>query len=285
MGIGGRFHRSLALTRQSWALLSRNASLIVLPIISGIVLLIVIGSFVLPIILSEELRNLLDGDSPDTEYLDYALGFLFYLAAFTVTTFFNAALMFCILTRLRGGRCSVGDGLGMALRRFPQIFAWALVSATIGLVLNILRDRAGGAGQIIAGLAGLAWSIATYFVVPILVVEGVWPFEALRRSAGTLRRAWGESLMANISLNLIAVAITLVLAGIVALAFAVLPQEAAIGVLAVAIALFTVAVLILSTLTTILRATIYDYAVNGSVPEEFERSSLENAFHPKRAPA
>ena len=279
MAFGARIQRSLTLARRSLTLLSRNPSLLVLPLISGLALLLVIGSFVAPILMSDELRTMLDGQSPDTEYADYAYGFLFYLVAFTAMNFFNAALVFCILARLRGEPASVAEGLRMALKRFPQIFAWSLLSATLGLVLKVLRDRAGFAGQVVAGLAGIAWSIATYFVVPVLVTRGVGPLEALRESAATLRRVWGESLVANLGLNLIVVLATLVLAAIAASAFAVLPQEAAIGVLTLAVVAFGAVSLVVATLSAILQATLYAYATNGTVPAGFDRSDLESAFH------
>ncbi|MBJ3774649.1 DUF6159 family protein [Acuticoccus mangrovi] len=282
MSIGTRIGRAVRLTRQSLAIIGDDKSLLVLPMISGIAFFLVAAAFLAPVFASEQFRTLLEGDTPKTEYIHYVYGFLFYLAAYTIITFFNAALIHCVLVRLGGGRASVGEGIGFALARLPQILAWAAVSATVGLVLNIIQQRAGSAGRILAGLGGLAWSIATYFAVPVLVAEGVGPVEAIKRSAAVMRRTWGESLVANFGVGIL-VTIIVVLAGLVSglVAAAGAPQAVTLTVMTAMAAVIGLTVLVATTLGVILRAMLYDYAANGHIPPAFDAAELQSAFTPK----
>ena len=53
--------------------------------------------------------------------------------------------------------------------------------------LRMISERSGNLGRIVTSLVGLAWNLATYLVVPVLVIEGVGPVEAIKRSAGLLK--------------------------------------------------------------------------------------------------
>src|SRR5262249_51826250 len=121
--------------------------------------------------------------------------FAYYFCNYFVVVFCNSALISCALIRFNGGTPTVGDGLQAAASRLPQILAWALVSATVGILLKAVENVHERAGQLISGLLGLAWTVLTYFVVPVLVVEKVGPFEAIRRSMAILRKTWGEALV------------------------------------------------------------------------------------------
>lgn len=278
MSFGSRLQRALVLTRQCWQLLRENKVLLVLPALSGVLLVVVLASFALPFIVSTGFRETMTADTPETETLDYVYGFFFYLLVYTGINFFNAALIFCILARLRGEDGSIGAGLALAARRFPLILAWSLVSATVGLVLNVLRDRAGPLGSIVSGLAGLAWSVATYFVLPVLVVEGVGPFRAIQRSTSILRRVWGESLAANFGLGIVTVLAVLPVFALMGLAFATLPGGAAAAVLAIGVVVIIAVVLVVNTLSAILQVAIYEYADSGKIVGPFGQSQLAGAF-------
>lgn len=278
MALGRKFTRGLSLARKSAVILWQDRSLMLLPILGMVALLAVSALFLAPIFASEELRSALDGDTPDTEFLDYAYAFAFYLVVFAIGTFFNVALMHVVLERLDGRPASIGDGLRLAVARLPQILGWAAVSATVGIALKILQDRAGALGRIVAGLAGFGWSVASYFVVPVLAREGLGPVQSVMRSAQILRKAWGESLAANFGLGLLVFAAVLVAALLSALAAAMLPQTAAVTALILVAVVFGAAVFVVQTLGVVLNAAIYDFAVTGEARGPFDRADLERAF-------
>ena len=127
--------------------------------------------------------------------LSYVVLFIFYLVTYTVTFYFQTALVGAAMIRLDGGDPTLRDGLRMATSRLPSIIGYALIAATVGMILRWISERAGIVGVIIIGIIGFAWNIATFLVVPVLVTENVGPIEAIKRSGGLLRRTWGEQLI------------------------------------------------------------------------------------------
>ena len=135
--------------------------------------------------------------------MSYVLAFLFYVVSYTVIFFCNTALVGAAMIRLEGGDPTLRDGFRIAFDRLPQIIGYALIAATVGMILRWISERAGIVGQIIIGIIGFAWNIATFLVVPVLAVEKVGPIEAIKRSAGLLRRTWGEQLVGNAGIGIV----------------------------------------------------------------------------------
>jgi hypothetical protein len=71
----------------------------------------------------------------------------------------------------------------MASRRLVPILLWAVVAATVGMALDAIHERVGFVGRIIATITGAAWSLATFFVVPVLVLEMTGFDETLLKQA------------------------------------------------------------------------------------------------------
>lgn len=280
-----RISNGWALAKQSWRVLMLDKEMLVFPLLSGIACLIVLASFGVPILMGmDQIEQMAEQNEGLGQVLLWGVLFLFYFANYFVIVFFNSALVACAIIRFRGGDPTVMDGLRTASHRMPQIVAWALVSATVGIILRAIESRSEKVGQIVSGLLGGAWSIATYFVVPVLVVEQVGPVDAVRRSFGILKKAWGESLAAGFSIGLITfllcfVAMIPVVAGVVALE-AGQTVLAVLGIAVGAICLMLIA-LINSALDAILLGALYLYAADGEVPEQFDGAVLEAAFHRK----
>jgi hypothetical protein len=210
----------------------------------------------------------------------YLVLFAFYFANYFVIVFFNAALVSCALARFNGLEPTIGDGLRAAAGRLPQIFAWALVSATVGVILKVIEDRSEKVGQIVVGLLGAAWGIMTYFVVPTLVVERLGPVDAVKRSVSLMKKSWGESLVANFGAGLLIFLMFLV-------ALVPLIIGAVIGGVALAIGgivtllLIILVSLISSAVNTIIVAALYEYASYEKTPDGFDVDLLHGAFATK----
>ena len=80
---------------------------------------------------------------------------------------------------------------------------WALLTATVGLVLQALRDRAGRLGDFVIGLIGLAWDVATFLVVPAIVIDDHGAWDGVKQSGSLLRQTWGENLAARVGFGLL----------------------------------------------------------------------------------
>jgi hypothetical protein len=157
-----------------------------------------------------------------------------------------------------------------------------LVSATVGLILRILSERSNRLARFAASIFGLAWNLATFLVVPVLVIENVGPIEAIKRSAALLRETWGEQIVGNFSISVISTLITVVVVFlnvvivIAALAVDLLPV--AILVVALSIIGLIILSLITSTLTGIYTAAVYRYAAGNSSGDFFREDLVTNAF-------
>jgi hypothetical protein len=281
-----RISASFALARSSWQVLRTDKHLVIFPILSGACCLFVMAAFALPFVAHPEWLSFLDQvGKKDVEvpWWVYVVTFAYYFVNYFVIVFFNSALVSCALIRFNGEAPSVGDGLAAASRRLPQILAWALVSATVGLLLKMIENAHEKAGQIAAAILGTAWSVITFFVVPVIVVEGANPFTAVKRSLGILRHTWGEALVGGWGLGffvfLLALpGIALIVAAVVAGMY-VLPLGIALGVVAGVYFLLLMAVS--SALDGIFVGALYQYAAHGEVPSGFEGEYLAHAFRRK----
>jgi Family of unknown function (DUF6159) len=223
----------------------------------------------------------------------------FYLSAFAVlfvltavAIFFNVALIHCALRAHAGEQPSIRDGLAAAVGLLPQILGWALITTTIGVVLNMITDALknylGFLGGLFGGLLELSWAVITYFVVPVLVTEKVGPITAVKRSAAILRSKWGESLAGEARIGLLG-GLFVVLAALIffgGLAIALTYGAAGMAglgpVLMVLGVLFGIAsMVVMQTLRTIFQSGVYLYATTGQVPPSLDRALVECAFRPK----
>ena len=284
----GRISFGWELVKQSFRVLQADKRLIVFPLLSGLACLLVLASFVVPLWGSPQAQAIMNERHVPLDALSYVLLFLFYFANYFVIVFFNSALVACAIGRFRGNEPSIGDGLRVAAARIPQIVAWALVSATIGLILKVIESNSERAGQFVAGLLGAAWSVITYLVVPVLVMEKANPVDAVKRSTSLVKKTWGEALTAHLSSGLVFMVVFLV--ALIPLAIFVILAVVALGnghailagtAIAGVVIIFTLISLVSSALSTILLASLYLYAAEGTVPSCFDAELMEQAFKAK----
>src|SRR5947209_5448722 len=184
-----RMSNSFALAKSSWHVLLTNKKLLIFPFLSGLCCLLVMASFIVPVVIAANngAFNNVQNNGGQPPIWVYPVSFAFYFCNYFVIIFFNAALVSCALMRFNGEEATLGDGLRAAGSRLPQILAWALVSATVGLILKLIESANERVGQFVSAILGTAWTVITYFVVPVLVVEQVGPFAAIGRSLSILR--------------------------------------------------------------------------------------------------
>lgn len=269
------------LAKQSFNVLRLDKELLLFPLLSGIACLVVLASFAAPLWNSDYLQVVFEQNEAPDDPLAYVVLFAFYFVNYFVIVFFNSALVACAIIRFRGGNPTLGDGLRAATERLPQILGWAAVSATVGVILRVIESRSERAGQIAAGLVGMAWSIATFFVVPVLVIEKAGPITAVKRSTSILRKTWGEAFSANFGIGVLTFLATL--PGIVAVVAGIMLAASGPvvlgGMLAGAGVLIVLIVsLISSALNAIVLAALYLYAATDEIPQHFDSSQLEHAF-------
>lgn len=273
-----RIRRSWALAKASWGVLRADRELLVFPLVSFVALLVVLISYALPLALVG-----INLDRGELTAAGYALTAVFYVAAYTVTFFFQTALVGAAMIRLNGGDPTVSDGIKAASSRLPAIIGYALIAATVGMVLRFISERAGIVGSIVAGILGFAWSVATFLVVPVLVMEGVGPIEAVKRSGAMLRKTWGEQLVGGFGIGLV---FSVIMFAVVLIGMTIIVGLAAVsgalmvaGIVGLVVAVGAIA-LVSSALSGIYTAAVYRYATTGEAGE-FGTETLAGAFRQK----
>ena len=281
----GRTATTWQLMKDSWGVLMRDRELLVFPLASGIACLLVLVMFAVPVLGMgvAGARGALRGNG---ELAGYLLLFCWYLANYFVVFYFNAALVDFVLTRISGDAPTLRGSLRAAAECLPQIAAWAVLSATVGVVLNALQSRAGFLGRLVVSLVGFAWTLVTYFVVPVIVVERKGALEAVAESRDLLGRTWGRQIVSGLAYGLLwfllalpaFAAIFLAIVGVVASHG---HNAGGWGSLAGFAVVYLIALgIVLSALRSIFGAVLYRFAKTGRAPDGFAESDLRAAMRP-----
>lgn len=272
MSFFDRLSNGWTIAKNSFKVLRENKQLIIFPILSGISLLLIIGSFTVAILSAAGWNA--DNIDESRSFGNYAILFAFYVVNYFVVIFFNMALIHCTHLYFKGEEVSVNKGLRYSASRIGAIFSWAVVAATVGLIFRIIQENVGSLGKIITGILGIAWSIATFFVVPIIAYENMGPIAAIKRSTQLMKEKWGESLGATFSFGFIRFIAMLVLA--LPLYFIGSLINPIVGVALAVLAVFLV-IAVMSAVETIFISAVY-HNVTGDPVENYHLQQVESLF-------
>lgn len=269
----GTFSDSWRLTKISFSLIFQDSALLVFPLVAGlsaiaVVVLFALGTFFLAPLL-------LVGGSLSTSY--EVVGVVLFLVAYFSTTFITvyatAGLIGAATLKLEGQQPTASDGWKIARANLSRLLVWALISATVGLVIQIVSSRfRGAAGIIIGGIAGATWAIATYFVIPVIIYQKSTPWQSLGRSAKMFLNTFGRTLVTNIVLALLIGAgiVVAVVLGVIGL-FLIFGGTTFFGIVLIVTALGVGVLFVLlgATAEGVLRAALYRYATTGKIDPDF----------------
>jgi hypothetical protein len=273
-----KLSNSWELVKESLRVLQADKELLIFPVISSIGVLIVTLSFALPMLFAGAFDAIF---ARGGELMGLVVTFAFYLVQYIVIFFANTALVGAAMIRLRGGDPTVRDGLAVASSRFGIILGYALISATVGMILRAL-SRKGWLGQLISSLFGLAWNVATFLVVPVLAVEGCGPIDAIKRSTNLLKRTWGEQIAGNLGIGAVfgLIVAGLIIIGLAGVALAIAMESAVLAILigCVFVLALVLTSLLHSALNGIYTAAVYQFATEGKTSGFFNQQLVEGAF-------
>ena len=272
-----RIRNSWELAKVSWSVLRADKSLAVFPTLAAVVDLVVVGIFAGLVALTG-VDSAHGGALNGIAYVIIAVG---YIAMAFVTTYFLGALVHGANEALEGRRAELSDCFAAANARLHRILPWALIQATVSMILQVL-ENVRGVGPILRALLGTAWAVLTFLTIPIIMFEDRGPIDALERSGSLLKRSWGENLTAQFGfgfLTLIAAVPAFVLFG----AGGATGNLAAVIVTgAIGAAWFVIVLLVVSALTGIYRTALYRFAVDGVAPPAFANADLQHALGPRQ---
>jgi hypothetical protein len=278
---------SKALTKQSWGLVKENRYLLAFPLIGFLVSLIPLA------ILGVAGGVLAAAEEAETNTgLQIAMAIVAAVALFVVfliANIFTAGLVSSVTSELRGVDSSFGEGLGAGLGHIGVLVKWSFVQTVVSLILSRLQSGGDGVSGVLRSLAattaGLAWSVVTFLVMPILVNEDIKVFAAIKRSAALLKQTWGNQLggRARIGLRLLFVlflpALALLIGGIFVGASGA--WAAGIPMILLGAMLFAIALLLGQAVQGVFATVLYLYAANGEVPAGFTQEQLSEAIYAK----
>jgi len=264
----GRISRGWALTKASFLLLGNEKQLLLFPLISAFLIIGLFVGFLMLFFFSFFFGFASGGFAyfGAVNILIYVMFFVFYLLATFISKFFNAAVMESAAMRFSGRDATFANALGNTSKKVHKIFLWALLSATIGILLQIIEKIR--FGRIIRFIIGLAWGIATFFTLPVLLFEDKGVFSSIKRSIELVKKSWGESLIAVLGTGIIFFLLFLV--GLVPLLITVFLGLGVAAVLIVGIATFIYIIIILllsSVVRNIVVTGLYIYASKGRLSD------------------
>ena len=273
-----RFQTSWAIAKRSWAVLKSDKSLAWFPVLSFIGSLIVVGA-IAGIVLATGTND--SANANGLAPFGYVLIAIGYVALALVQTYFLAALVAGADARLKGNNSTVSGAIQVANSRLHRLLPWAIVSATVSIILNTLEREGGIVGRIVGSILGFAWAVVTFLTIPILVLEDVGVGAAFTRSKDLLKKTWGENVIGQGGLGI--VGLVAMLPGIL-----VVVIGAALGTVglvvfgSIGVAWILVSMVAVAALSGIYRTALYQYASSGEVPADFAGTDFANAFKPKK---
>jgi len=274
----GKIGRGWQLTKMSLRIIRKDKEILIFPVLSGLITILILLSFVLGAFFAVGVSGLEDATA---SWVFYLFWIVFYFTAFFVSIFFNVCIIGCATIRMNGGNPTVRDGIRIAKENLGRILAWTLVTATVGLIIRAIQERVGFVGKLIMGAIGVAWTIVTYFVVPVLIYEHLGPWASVKRSASIFKKTWGETLVGNLGIGVIFV--LLAMPGVLLIFVAVAGLitwglVAGMAILAAAVIYIVIVAVIASAAEAVLVAALYRFATTGQVSEEFQGFAFEKPF-------
>ena len=272
-----RIQRGWQLSKESWAIVRRDRTLLVFPVVAGIGALLLVAVF----------GGVGVAFASDSEPVLIALGVVGLYLAIAVSIFCGVALTACASRSLEGVDTRASEGWAAARGRLGPILGWAAVQLVVGALITalqaVLRQGAGQLiGALVGGLANFAWTIATFFVIPTIALEGLGPWAALRRSTHVIRERWGEGVTGSFAIGALLFLVAF-LPGAILVGLGIV-AGGAVGatLILVGVAVFLVGAVMQNALMAIFKVALYRFATEDRVVGEYDREQLEAAFQARR---
>lgn len=289
----GKFMASRIIVRESWGVLKQDKEIMWFPVVSAICTLLTVsilavlyffvvlgGSF--STLNIKDGKEIIENSKPISDIASYGILFIYYIVIFFIANFFKAGLLIIVQGRFSGQNLSFSNGIHGASKYTGKIFRWSIIEATVGLILQIISDKSKLVGKIVSGLLGAGWSILTFFSLPSLVIGNFGVKDSFKDSASIIRKTWGETIIVNFGVGLFISLFVLMLYAIF-IAIAVIFKSLYVSLVLVALFLISLIVIsiISSTLNSIFKLVLYNYARTGQIPQGFSPDIVKGAVKAK----
>ena len=306
--ITDKLNRSWQLFKRSVLVIQKHPKLLIFPIVTGLLTAAIALFFLAPVGLMLVAPHWLAGTKLQT--LANSFGFLrvhhganfnmylqplgsallagLYLVNMFLASLSSVAFNHEIFEALREQPVSIMRGIEAACSRWKAILLWSLLAGVVGLIIRALEQRVALVGRLVAGLIGLAWSVASIFAIPILARESTFsnPFAILSKSAETIKRTWGEMLtgyagMQGTNLLVLWASIVFWIATGFGAYFLSNPWVLLVGGLPWLLAIMAYGYLA-NIASRVYLCALYLYAVEGMVPGQYDTGMMSQGWKMKR---
>ncbi|MBN2734535.1 MAG: hypothetical protein JXQ82_06765 [Methanomicrobiaceae archaeon] len=282
-----RIKKGWLLFKQTFTILSREKSLLLYPVISGIIILLILGLLFIPALFIFAGTGINPENMGVSGYAAWILLlFVILLVTAFVSSFFKAGIVHNATEVIRGNDPAFKDGISAAIPKTGALFKWAFIAATVGLLLSLLRESDNPLGriltEIVIGIAGAVWNLVTFFVIPVMIFEDLGAVASIKESWHLFKQTWGETVIAGFSFAIVMIPALLLIAGTF-LSAVFMPFEVFEGMATLTIIVFAISAILISALQGILVALLYHYAKTGEISPLVDSDIIKGAFVEKKS--
>lgn len=284
MGFFDRLRNGFEITKISIDIAMKEPWMIILPFISAGIMIAIIIWYIITIFGI----TIFGGNTAQTSIAIDAFSFIMpiiiYFVGYFLTYFTQAMIIYGAKERLSGNDPTIAQAFAGASEHLLQIIILSIIGAIIGMITKILSYKKNGQKNIFMTLStsiiGIAWTVASYFALPIIISEKKNVFDAFKRSGEITFQVWGEGISANFSLFLLYIPATILFIGSLVFLFINI-NIIALALLILAVISFFAAIFISMPVKAIISQALYDYATKKQAPPGFDSTYLQNAFTKK----
>ena len=295
--MAGSWTQSRTVTKQAWGVIKENPYMLLFPVVSGILAILAflivagIGLAVMGVTTVEEQTT---SDEVPTSVVVIGVLILVIAAylATLITQIFMGGLVKCTDEELQGRDSGFGAGLRASFSRLGALMGWAGIQTAVGWLLSAVRGDASNNNAIVAilrlvlaSLLAVAWSIITFFVLPLIILRGKGPLQAIKESVALIRKTWGMQIAGNVRIGgliaLVAVLPGILFAGVgVFIAISGTPA-AGIPLAAIGVIVIIAAQVLISAMRAIFSVAMLHYVESGEGYGPFGAQDLQTAVRVK----
>ena len=276
MNLSFRLMQSWQLLVAAWRFLLANKDLIILPVVS---IVAAIGFFV--VTAASAMYAIVDYNYSHNSDINMAVIIAIFAAIYFclsfIAIFFNAAFVACVTARLKNQPLSILGGLAVACNKAGNIFAWSVISSTVGVIVSALINTHSIVEKIVVYIVSVSWSLATYFMIPILVNENIGPIKAIKKSAALFGNNWRRVVSVSFILSLF---FMVLIFGTMYLIAKLHIYNYTMGLILATI--IVSAILVNMTFNTIVNSVLYIYHIANVQPAGFDRALIDSIFVKKK---
>jgi len=130
--------------------------------------------------------------------VDTILGIIGGLLFGLIYVFTQAIVMVVANEQYEGRKITLSSAFALAMKKFGPLAFFGIIEATVGMVLRALRDDRNPISKIISFFLSIAWAIASYFSIPLILFADAGPFGSVKKSIELVRSKWGDATRVNV---------------------------------------------------------------------------------------